>query len=112
MPATKRPRFGSMQYWPRKQTRRAYARVRSWAYSKEPKLLGFAGYKAGMTHILITDNRKTALTKGEGIFCPVTVIECPPIKAASIRFYKKTVNGLKICSEIFAENLDKELERR
>lgn len=112
MPRTRKPRKGSMQYWPRKQAKGVVARVRSWPESKEAKLLGFAGYKVGMTHILMTDNRKTALTKGEDIFCPVTVIECPPIKAASIRFYKRTTNGLKLCSEIFAESLDKELERR
>lgn len=111
MPRTRKPRSGSMQFWPRKQAKRVYARVRSWAKSSEAKLLGFAGYKAGMTHILMTDNRKTALTKGEDIFCPVTVIECPPLKAASVRFYKKTNYGLKPCSEFVAENLDKELER-
>ncbi len=112
MPRTRKPRAGSMQFWPRKQTKRVCARVRSWVDGKETRLLGFAGYKVGMTHLLITDNRKTSLTKGEDIFCPVTVIECPPLKASSIRFYKKTKNGLNLCSEIFAENLDKELERR
>ena len=101
-----------MQFWPRKQTKRTHARIRCWADVKEPRLLGFAGYKTGMTHVLITDNRKTSLTKGEDIFCPVTVIECPPVKAASIVFYKKDKDGSRICSEVFAENIDKELERR
>jgi large subunit ribosomal protein L3 len=112
MAKSRKPRKGSMQYWHRRQTRNVTARVRFWADSKEAKLLGFAGYKVGMTHALITDNRKTSLTKGEGIFCPVTIIECPPIKTASIRFYKKTTKGLTLISEIFAENPDKELERK
>jgi len=101
-----------MQYWPRKRARRQYARVRSWPISQEPKLLGFAGYKVGMTHILFIDNKKTTLTKGEEINSPVTIIECPPLKAASIRFYKKNISGLKLVSEVFAEKPDKELARK
>ena len=112
MPKAKKPRSGSMQYWPRVRSKRPYARVKSWPMAKEPKLLGFAGYKVGMTHIGFIDNKKTTLTKGEEINCPVTVIECPPLKTSSIRFYKKTNSGLKIVSEIFAEKLDKELERK
>ena len=78
MPNKRSPRKGSMQFWPRKKAKRAYARVNSFAQEKEPKLLGFAGYKAGMSHLLVEDNRKTSTTKGEDIFCPVTIIECPP----------------------------------
>ncbi|MBL7055238.1 50S ribosomal protein L3 [Candidatus Woesearchaeota archaeon] len=112
MPTIRRPRKGSLQFWPRKRNKRSYARVRSWAKLKEVKLLGFAGYKVGMTHAMINDNRKTSLTKGTEIFCPVTIIECPPIKTASIRFYKNTQNGLKLVSEIFSEKVDKELGRK
>ena len=112
MPRVRKPRKGSMQYWPRKRARRQYARVRSWAELDETKLMGFAGYKVGMTHCTIIDNKKTSMTKDQEISCPLTVIECPPLKAASIRFYKQTINGSKLISEIFAENLDKELERK
>ncbi len=104
MPRTRKPRAGSMQYWPRVRAKRV--KVRSWAKNKG--LLGFAGYKAGMTHILAIDNRKTSLTKGEDILIPVTIIECPPIKTASIIFYKNS----KIISQVCAENLNKELERK
>jgi len=112
MPRKRSPRKGSMQYWPRKRAGRVYARVRYWKKIKEAKPLGFAGYKVGMTHVIIIDNRKFSKTKGEEISCPVTVIECPPIKTISIRFYKNTKNGLRLVSEIFSEKLDKELERR
>jgi len=111
MPQKRTPRRGSLQFWPRRRSKRVFARVRSWPVSKEPKLLGFAGYKVGMTHLIINDNRKTSTTKNMDIFCPVTIIECPPIKTASIRFYKNTTSGLKLVSEMLAENLDKELER-
>jgi len=70
MPKAKKPRSGSMQYWPRVRSKRPYARVKSWPMAKEPKLLGFAGYKVGMTHIGFIDNKKTTLTKGEEINCP------------------------------------------
>jgi large subunit ribosomal protein L3 len=112
MPTIRRPRFGSLAYHPRKRAKKQIATIGSWARTKEPKLLGFAGYKVGMTHLMITDNNPNSMTKGEKIFCPVTIIECPPLKTASIRFYKKTINGLKVVSDIFAENLDKELERK
>src|SRR3989338_6135629 len=111
MPQVRFPRMGSLEYWPRKRSKRAFARVRTWAASKNAKLLGFAGYKVGMTHLIINDNKKTSTTKGMSISCPATIIECPPIKTASIRFYKNSQNGAKIVSEIFAENFDKNLGR-
>lgn len=112
MPTTRRPRFGSLAYSPRKKAKREIARVRSWADLKEAKLLGFAGYKVGMCHLMIADNNPNSMTKGETIFCPATIIECPPLKAASIRFYKKTTYGMKAVSDVLAENLDKDLERK
>ncbi|MFH0868482.1 MAG: 50S ribosomal protein L3 [Candidatus Woesearchaeota archaeon] len=112
MPQKRRPRHGSLQYWPRKRSKRVYARVRAWAKIKEAKPLGFAGYKVGMTHLIINDNRKTSTTKGLDIFCPVTIIECPPLKTASIKFYKNAINGSKLVAEIPAENLDKDLKRK
>lgn len=112
MPTTRRPRFGSLAYYPRKRAKKEVADVRCWAKSKEAKLLGFAGYKVGMTHLMITDNYQNSMTRGEIISCPTTIIECPPLRTASIRFYKKTVDGLKVVSDVLAENLDKELERK
>ncbi len=106
------PRHGSMQFWPRVKAKRSYARVRAWAKSKEAKLMGFAGYKAGMTHIIMIDNGANSITKGTEISCPVTVIECPPIKIASIRFYKKTAYGRVVATDIMAPKLDKELKKK
>ncbi|MFW5852848.1 MAG: 50S ribosomal protein L3, partial [Nanoarchaeota archaeon] len=64
MGKTGKPRSGSMQYWPRKRASSETVRVRSWGASNDAKVLGFAGYKAGMTHVLLTDNRKNSSTKG------------------------------------------------
>jgi len=106
------PRRGSLQFWPRKRARRLYARIRNWIDNGEIKLQGFIGYKVGMTHILIKDQNPNSPTKNMGISIPVTVVECPPLKPLSIRFYKKTSYGLKLASELFAQKLDKELSRK
>ena len=112
MPNIRWPRRGSMQFWPRKRAKRHYARVRAWANVKETKPLGFAGYKVGMTHIFYTDNTPNSMTKGEDIPCPVTVIECPALKVASIVFYKQDTFGLSAVSQILADKIDKELGRK
>lgn len=106
------PRRGTLQFWPRVRSTRQYPKIRSWPSIKDTKLLGFIGYKAGMTHIIFTDTKGTSPTKGLQVSTPVTVLECPPIKPLSIRFYKKTLTGLKLLSEIFAPKLDKELKRK
>ena len=105
------PRHGSMQYWPRSRARRAYPRIHSWVKAKEPKPLGFAGYKIGMTHLLITDNRANSKTKGQDISCPATIIECPPLKIISIRLHKKDAYGSRVATEIFTNKVDKDLQR-
>lgn len=111
MPKTRQPRAGSMQFWPRVRSDYSYARIRNWPKSQEAKPLGFAGYKAGMTHALIHDNNPNSLTKGTEIFYPLTVIECPPLKTVSIRFYKNTSNKASLVSEMIAEMLDREIEK-
>ncbi len=89
-----------------------YPLVRSWAKTNEAKLLGFGGYKAGMLHAMVVDNRTNSTTKGESISIPVTVFECPPLKVLSMRFYKKTPYGLKASDSFYAPNLDKDLARK
>lgn len=86
-------------------------RVRSWAGISEAKPLGFAGYKAGMTHVFVTDNRPNSLTKGEDIRLPVTVIECPPMKLIGFTLYKKDAYGFHAASQIFSDKLDKDLAK-
>lgn len=109
MPRTRQPRAGSMQFWPRVRAKYSYARIRNWPTSKEAKPLGFAGYKVGMTHLLINDNSPHSLTKGTEIFCPITVVECPPLNAVSLRFYKNAQHGAKLVSQLFADSKEKEV---
>ncbi len=111
MPKSNRPRKGSLQFWPRKRAARAYPRVRNHVIPSEGRLSGFAGYKAGMTHLMVVDNRPNAMTKGEVVAVPVTVVECPPLRVASIRLYTNSSNGLNLFKEIFGE-VDKNLGRK
>lgn len=111
MPRRRTPRQGSMQFWPRKRASSIVARIRHYAPQKETKPNCFAGYKTGMTHIFITDNRQNSLTKGEEICWPVTVVECPPLKIAGARFYTKDAYGIKAFTQIMHDKPDKELSR-
>ncbi len=112
MPRIRQPRKGSMEYWPRKRALDIVARIRTWTPSKETKLIGFAAYKVGMTHLIVNDNRMTSLTKGEDIQMPVTILECPPLKIASIIIYRKDAYGLHSTGQINAEKLEKETTRK
>ena len=112
MPTPHKSRSGSLQFWPRKRAKRQYPRIRSWVKVAGAKLLGFAGYKVGMIHVQFIDTRQNSGTKNETITWPVTIIECPPLKPFSLKFYKNTSYGLKLISEILAPNLDKELSRK
>lgn len=106
------PRRGSLQIWPRVRAKRPYAKIRTWVETKDNKILGFAGYKVGMTHGLYEDDIPNSMTKGESVFIPLTVIECPPLKVYSIRFYKKTNDGHVVVGEIFNDKVEKELKRK
>ena len=101
MPTTSLPRSGSMQFWPRKKAKRVYARVRSWLQSDKNKPLGFLGYKVGMTHLIGTQENKNSHMKGESVFVPATIVECPPMRIYSARFYHYSEGNLKVAKEIF-----------
>ncbi len=103
-----KPHSGSLAFSPRKRAKRIYPKVRSWPELNETKVLGFAGYKAGMTHMFVLDSSKDTSTSGKEVFTPVTVIECPPVVPFSVRVYKNTPNGLKATGEILASSLSKD----
>ncbi len=113
MPKARHPRRGSMQFWPRKRSKHSLARVRSWSNdNKKASLLGFICYKAGMTHLQVVDNAPKSITKGENIFLPVTIMDCPPMKIAGVVFYKKFLLGMRKVSSVMAPSLDKSLTRK
>ncbi len=106
MPTRKSPRKGSLQFWPRKRANKFLPSTNWDAISESKNIKGFIAYKAGMASAYVKDNTEHSMTKGKKIIIPVTIIECPPMKILSTRFYK---NGI-VMSEVLAENLDKELK--
>lgn len=96
-----------MAYWPRKRAKRIYPKMVTWLKSDIPAPIGFAGYKAGMTHVQLVDTNTNSKTKGQIIATPVTVLECPSIVILGFRAYSK----LKPI-DIFANKFDKNLSRK
>jgi len=74
-------------------------------------LAGFAGYKAGMTHVIALDNYEKSPSYGASIFIPCTIIESPALFCFGIVAYKKTPYGLKAVSAVYHDKLDKDLSR-
>ncbi|MBA1341278.1 MAG: 50S ribosomal protein L3 [ANME-2 cluster archaeon] len=109
-----RPRRGSLAFSPRKRAKSQIPTVRSWSEgNKEPKLGGFAGYKVGMTHVIMMDDMPKSLTEGTEISVPVTVLEVPAMKIAAIRVYGETgPYGTKILGEAWSDDLDPTLDRK
>lgn len=111
MPQKGRPRFGSMGVWPRKRAKNIVPRVRTYRDSDNKKLLAFPVYKAGMTHTIAKGHKKDSRSEGQNTFVPVTILECPPIKIASLRLYKKEGRDLKVKKQINLK-VDKEVARK
>lgn len=80
---------GSLQFYPRVRARKIVPSV-NWkpVQKKEVGLLGFIGYKAGMISVFVKDSTDDSMTKNKKIVVPATVLECPPMKIYSVRFYK------------------------
>jgi large subunit ribosomal protein L3 len=110
MPFRKRPGKGSKAFFPKRRAKRIYPRQKTWPQSKEPKPLGFAGYKAGMTHVMITNTNPNSTTKGQIISRPVTILECPPISIFGFRCYTGNLTSFDVFSENFSKNLSRKLK--
>jgi large subunit ribosomal protein L3 len=106
------PRKGSVAFSPRKRAANESPRISSWPESEEPGLLGFPGYKVGMTHVTMLDNVKNSPTEGMEVSNPVTVVETPPVVVMGIRAYQKTNRGLKTMIDVLAGELEEDLERK
>jgi len=107
-----RPRRGSLAFSPRKRAKSQVPRTRYWAAGEEgARMGGFAGYKAGMTHVIMVDDRPRSLTEGMEVSVPVTVLVTPPISVAALRVYEKYNGGVRATGESWAETLDPYLAR-
>ena len=100
-----RPRYGSLQFWPRVRAKKFLPSV-NWSVVSGEGLKGFIAYKAGMATAIVKDGTPKSMTPGKKLAVPVTVLEVPPMKIYSVRFYKSG----KPVAEFVVSN-DKELKR-
>ncbi len=108
------PRRGSLAYLPRGRARSIESRIRTWPKidAKEPRLLGFAGFKAANIHLLQIDDREKTPNFGKPLMSRATVLVTPPIRIIAMRLYTRDAYGLHSLSDIYAKELPKELERK
>lgn len=108
---------GSLQFYPRVRAKKVVPSV-NWKPLETPLdskhqtgqggvgLMGFVGYKVGMTSVWAKDSGVDSMTKGKKVVVPATLIECPTMKIYSVRFYK---DG-KVAKDVVVSN-DKILKK-
>merc|ERR1739845_77520 len=109
------PRHGSLGFRPRRRNRHHRGRIRSFPRdnsSKKVHLTAFAGFKAGMTHVLRDVDRQGSKLNKKEIIEAVTVIETPPMTVVGLVGYIETPRGLRALSTLWAKKLDKDTLRR
>ncbi|MFB6209785.1 MAG: 50S ribosomal protein L3 [Candidatus Nanohaloarchaea archaeon] len=111
MPQINRPRSGSLGFKPKVRADRIYPDIDNWEDTEEKKPLGFAGYKVGMTRVLMIDDTEGA-TKGQEVAEAVTILEAPPLRVYGARFYTYDPNtGKQVFTEAWTESPAPELQR-
>jgi large subunit ribosomal protein L3 len=101
-----------MGYGPRSRAASEVPRIRSWPDDDgSPALQGFAGYKAGMTHVVMVNDESNSPREGMEESVPVTVVETPPMRAVALRAYEETPYGKKPITEVWAGEFHEELDR-
>jgi large subunit ribosomal protein L3 len=87
-----------MRYWPEIE-------------ADSPRLLGFIGYKAGMTHVFAIEDRKRSPNYGKEVIRSATVLETPPMLMCAIRAYLKNPYGVQALTEAWTKDPPEELDR-
>lgn len=110
------PKRGSLSYSPRKRADSLIPRVKTWPRLdvEEPTILGFSGYKAGMTGIVYAESDRNSINYGKEVFTAATILETPPLYAAGLVNYSisEEENRLKSSGMAFAEKIPADLRRR
>jgi large subunit ribosomal protein L3e len=109
------PRKGNLGFVPRRRTRHHRGRIRSFPKDNTKKpchLTAFAGFKAGMTHILREVDRVGAKLHKKEVVEAVTVIETPPIRVVGLVGYVETPRGLRTLTTVWASHLERDTVRR
>jgi len=107
------PRRGSLAFYPRHRVATLNPVVRTWptVISDKPTLLGFPGFKAGMTSVVSLDDNEKTPNFGKPVYNATTVVVAPRITIIGIRYYTKRVGVTTVLGEVYAQDLPKDLER-
>lgn len=100
---------------PRRRTKHPRGRIRSFpkdSAANKPHLTAFAGFKAGMTHVMREVERTGSALNKKQIIEAVTVIETPPLRVVGLVGYVETPRGLRALTTVWAQNLGDEFKRR
>jgi large subunit ribosomal protein L3 len=110
---THAPRHGSLAYLPRHRAKRLTGRIRFWPriQADTPRLLGFVGYKAGMTHVFKIEDRKRSPNFGKEVMAPATILETPPTLVCALRAYGKNPYGVQALTEAWMGDPPDDLDR-
>lgn len=93
-----------MGFSPRKRAASETPRFNSWPDDDgQPSLQGHAGYKAGMTHVVMINDKPDSPREGMEETVPVTVVETPPLRVVGLRAYEQTPYGLRPLTELWAD---------
>lgn len=97
----------------RVRARRIVPSPRAWPeHDGSSKLMGFLGFKAGMTHcVYVVDRQRSHLVNRE-VTVSVTVVETPPMVVFGLRGYNKTPYGLEIIADLRTLERKDELKRK
>jgi large subunit ribosomal protein L3 len=95
-----------MAFSPRKRASRHFGSVNAWPQTDETdvRIQGFAGWKAGMTHVFARDMNPRSTSAGQEIRIPVTVVECPQMRILAVRGYKMTPYGKQAAGEAWVDS--------
>jgi large subunit ribosomal protein L3 len=112
MPQPERPRKGSLGFGPRTRSASETPRFNSWPDDDgQPGLQGFAGYKAGMSHVVMINDEPDSPREGMEETVPVTVVETPPMQVIALRAYEDTPYGKRPLTEVWADEFHPALDR-
>jgi len=106
------PKRGSLSYLPKGRAASPVGRIRYWPKIKTgPALLGFMGYKAGMTHVFMVEDKQGSPDFGKEVSKPATVIDTPPATVCAVRAYTRDPYGLKTLTETWMKDPPEDINR-
>lgn len=101
-----------MGFSPRVRASSEVPRISTWPDDDgQVGVQGFAGYKAGMSHVVMINDEPDSPQEGMEETVPVTVVETPPIRAVAIRAYESTPYGQRPLTEIWTDEVHEDLAR-